>query len=80
MTKRAVKIKGKETYGYVYEGDDLCREEEVYRYFVESGTGRKLYDNFDRWEIDENGELDMYAHPERSKPLVIKGDGFLFIG
>jgi len=79
MTRTAVKIKGQDRYGHVFEGDEFCKEQEVFRYFVESGTGKKLYDNFDRWEI-KDGELDLYAHPERHRPLVVKGDGFLFIG
>lgn len=79
MNRIAVKIKGKEVYGHVYEKDELCKKKMVYRYFVECGTGRKLYDNFNKWEI-KNGELDLYAHPERRRPLIIKDKNFIFIG
>ena len=44
MTKTYVKLKDDECCGWVIEGDEVCKEEEVPRYFVESGTGRKLWD------------------------------------
>ena len=78
MKRTAVKIKGKETYGHVIEGDDFCKEQEVFRYFVEAGTGRKLYDNFDTWEI-KDGEIDRYAKPGKRRPMTIKAGSFIFM-
>ena len=78
MKRTAVKIKGKETYGHVIEGDEFCKEQEVFRYFIEAGTGRKLYDNFDTWEI-KDGELDRYAKPGKRRPMTIKAGSFIFM-
>lgn len=80
MTKVAVKLKGEDRYGYVIEGDDVCKREEVTRYFVESGgTGFIRYDNFDRWVI-KDCELDMYANPDKGRPITLQVGNHIFMG
>ena len=65
-----------EEFGTYITDEKICREEGVSGIFL-SDTGRKLYDNFDRWKV-KDGILDLYAKPRKESHTVIISGGFGF--